>query len=166
MVRHPRFLLYLAVCGLILAAPAQAGLKFYQATTVSLMLSDNPLPAGQPLTLTAVVRDDRGVPVAAGLVQIQLAEAPEGPWMKLEEGPPDAVGCFRLTDHTLGLEAGSFYVRAWYSGADTSSMCYAPGVSPALPLVITSPTEQEEALLLGFVAASGNGAPRLGEGGP
>jgi hypothetical protein len=162
-----RFIGLIALLSLILAAPAAgAELKFFHATTAGLALSDNPLDAGQPLTLTGRVTDAQGGPVAAGSVQIQLADAPEGPWLALDEGELDRHGSFEITDRTLGLASRPLYVRARYPGHDTGRVCYGASLSPVVPVIVPHGAARDEALGMGFIEARGNGAPGPGGGGP
>ncbi len=156
----------LVFLGLSLApAGARAELTFHLAVTASLTLSHNPIHPGEPLTLTGRVQDLSGAPVTAGLVQLQLADAPEGPWMVLDQGAPDDQGDFQVVDYTLGLETRPFYVRACYQGADGGRVSYGDAVSPVIPVIIRPGRASQDGLSLGFVKAKGDGGPgRMGTG--
>jgi hypothetical protein len=150
----------LALLGLLWGSgPTRAELKFYRATSVALTLSSNPLQPGEPLSLTGCVKDNGGRPVRAGQVFLELAEAPEGPWMVLDRGEVDEGGCLQTTDYSLGLETGPRYVRARYGGADNGPVCLAEAVSPVLPLRVSAPGEKAGGPSVGWVAAEGDGGP-------
>lgn len=158
--RRGRLFGLLAVLGLMLiAAPARAELTFYRATTCAIILSSNPVDAGQPLTLTGRVRDARRAPVDSGRVQIEMAETPQGPWQVLAAGRPDPGGCFAVADYTLGLESRTFYLRAGFSGHDDGRVCYGASLSPAVPLVVKNRDRAEENLSMGFIEAAGDASP-------
>ncbi len=164
---HFRLIGLIAILSLSLTAPpAWAELKFYLATTAGLTLSDNPLYPGKPLTLTGSVKDASGAPVTAGVVQIQVAEAPEGPWMVLDVGELDVQGRFQVVDFMPGLKTRPLFVRARYRGHEAGRVCYAPAVSPAVPLIFKAGAGLEEALEIGFVEARGDGAPGTQGTGP
>jgi hypothetical protein len=166
MQRHHFLLVFWAatLC-LSVSQPARAELKFYFATTAGLTLSHNPVTPGQPLTLTGQV-SAAGRPVAVGEMQIQVAESPEGPWTVLDGGEPGPDGRFQTVEYALGLEGRPLFVRARYSGHETARVRYRAGISPAVPLVVRTDACRDEALFMGFVQASGDGAPGRHGSGP
>jgi hypothetical protein len=99
-------------------------------------------------------------------VHIQLAEAPEGPWMVLDQGVPDAQGDFQVVDYTLGLETRPLYVRASYQGGEAGRVAYGDAVSPVIPVIARPGASSQEALSLGFVKAKGDGASSQAGSGP
>lgn len=142
---------------LLAALPVAAGeLPLVIPTVAGVSVSANPVALGEAVTLTAHIRE-RGTdaPVTAGLLALERAEAPEGPWVLLAEDPPDAQGAFALLDRVSPLTPGLVWFRARYLGHEGEGLSFAPAVSPALPLVVKDyagpPVE------LGVVHAAGDG---------
>ena len=98
-----------------------AGIKAPTATTTSLTTSANPMPAGQPVTFTAVVAASTGAAIPAGLVAFTDRSA------LLGVVTLDSTGHAALTASTLadGLHA----IRADYIGVDGFESSHSPEIS-------------------------------------
>lgn len=147
----------LIALSLLAARPAAAGeLPLVVPTVAGVSVSANPVALGEAVTLTAHIRErGTGAPVTAGLLALERAEAPEGPWVLLAQDPPDAQGAFELVDRVSPLTPGLVWFRARYLGHEGEGLSFAPALSPALPLVVKDyagpPVE------LGVIHASGDG---------
>lgn len=147
----------LVAASLLAAPPALAGeLPLIVPTVAGVSLSANPVALGEAVTLTAHIRErGTGAPVTAGLLALERAEAPEGPWVLLAQDPPDAQGAFELVDRVSPLTPGLVWFRARYLGHEGEGLSFAPALSPALPLVVKDyagpPVE------LGVIHAAGDG---------
>lgn len=140
----------------LLPSPAAAELHFHLATTAAVSVSANPVALGEAVALTASVKESgTGKPLALGVIQIERAEAPEGPWVLLAQDIPDAAGSFELIDRATVLTPGVAYFRARYLGHAEGQVTYGESVSPALPLAVKDyagpPVE------LGVIHAAGDG---------
>jgi hypothetical protein len=147
----------LIALSLLAARPAGAGeLPLVVPTVAGVSVSANPVALGESVTLTAHIRErGTGAPVTAGLLALERAEAPEGPWVLLAQDPPDAQGTFELVDRVSPLTPGLVWFRARYLGHEGEGLSFAPALSPALPLVVKDyagpPVE------LGVIHAAGDG---------
>jgi hypothetical protein len=131
-------------------------MRLYVPTVAAVSVSANPVALGEAVTLTARVRErGSGRPVAVGVLALERAEAPEGPWVLLAEEAPDEEGNFQLVDRASPLTPGLVWFRARYLGQESEGLTFAPAVSPALPLVVKDyagpPVE------LGVIHAGGDG---------
>ncbi len=138
------------------AWPAAPELYFHLPTKAALSVSANPVALGEAVALTASIRErGTGKPVSVGLLQIERAEAPEGPWVLLAQDVPDAAGNFELLDRASVLTPGLVWFRARYLGHADGQAAYGESVSPALPLAVKDyagpPVE------LGVIHAGGEG---------
>ncbi len=147
----------LVALSLLAPPPAGAGeLPLIVPTVAGVSVSANPVALGEAVTLTAHIRErGTGAPVGAGMLALERAESPEGPWLLLAEDSPDAQGAFALIDRVSPLTPGLVWFRARYHGCEARGLSFAPAVSPALPLVVKDyagpPVE------LGVVHAAGDG---------
>ncbi|MCL6622389.1 MAG: hypothetical protein K6T55_09840 [Syntrophobacterales bacterium] len=147
---------FILLAALVLPGPAAGEIHLYVPTVAAVSVSANPVALGEAVTLTASVRErGSGRPVSAGVLALERAEAPEGPWVLLAEEAPDEAGSFQLLDRVSPLTPGLVWFRTRYAGHQTEGITYGEAVSPALPLVVKDyagpPVE------LGVIHAAGDG---------
>jgi hypothetical protein len=89
-------------------------------TTTSLTTSINPVPAGQPLTLTAMVTPGTGTTIPVGYVAFTAGSA------LLGVAALDSTGTAAIT--TSALAAGLYRITAYYIGVEGFESSNSPGI--------------------------------------